>query len=366
MSAKASVISRRPAISEAAFSATFAKLAASNMKAHESLRALEEPADARPVSPRLQELEKAFHLAWAALKATEPVSNMVERKRLDALAPRPVDEEWSDSLRARFNEVPIGRISDSSIPAIAEIQAISERNAARRAAYNEACEGGEAEWRKIDLHYRRLLDKADQIARRANRVPARSLGDLMVKVRIHNVNQFDDSEILDVMLRDIARLNRASKKTWQPKANSPTQSISVDGNSKEEGNKVLPEPVKKEPKRVRAKAKSATAQDYAALEFEPLLQPECSDGEAMDYMQERNRVLEMMLTFSYKTMFKTKAEIGLEVEKWDNEEGRMVMRAFQDATSHLDFAARIIRSAEVRILSGACASQLSQSSNTAH
>jgi hypothetical protein len=167
------------------------------------------------VSPRLQELEMAFNANWARVRALEPQLSATERKLNAARPPRPVDEEWSADLHARFKEMPVGQLNDSTHPVVIETREVAARNTARREAYKAACEPFDAKLEQSESGYRRLLDNADRIGRRALRVPAESLADVMVKIRIHKVNIFDASEILAVVLKDVARLDRASRKVVQ-------------------------------------------------------------------------------------------------------------------------------------------------------
>lgn len=167
---------------------------------------------ASEASPALLQIEKAFKAHWSIVEAAGKETSAIEAKLNVAKPPRPVDEEWSADLVARFREMPVGRLNDDSHPVVIETREIAARNSAKRAAHYEACAPLDDAMEKSEARYRRLLDKADRIGRRALRIPANSVADIMVKIRIHKLNVFDDAEFFDVVLKDVARLDRLSRK----------------------------------------------------------------------------------------------------------------------------------------------------------
>lgn len=100
------------------------------------------------------------------------------------------------------------------------------------------------------------------------------------------------------------------------------------------------------------RSKKATAANYAAMQFEPWVKTDDLPNEFVtrERWQALQSALFMVANYSYKQMFRSKAEMVADVASWDEDRGELMMRAFIDVRGFLASALEVVDSAEVRIL----------------
>ncbi|QKC91027.1 hypothetical protein EB230_23425 [Mesorhizobium sp. NZP2234] len=152
-------------------------------------------------SPRVAQLEAAFHAEWAALRAMEPAVNAAERRYMDSTGWRPVMGEMTPEEVETLRKTAVADLAKLP-PSRASVEHAEAMRAYEKA---DAAARRKTGFGKLDKAYKNATHRTSDAANALLRYPAATLEDLASKVRVHRVWEYD-GEDFNFIMDDIARV----------------------------------------------------------------------------------------------------------------------------------------------------------------
>lgn len=207
-------VNRRAVIAGSATSVAGLALAFGSSVSHAAPAGNASVAAVATVDPKLRKLEAAFNAEYKKYLAVEPAHTAAERGCFRAKPPRPEEIKIPDELYERFRNLRLIEMTKDN-PVYAAIDQYHETNRMRIEQWEAECAAvaSRPEFIEPTEVFRRQLTSCDLAADRVLRFPARSLADIQVKTRIHRKWFFEEEEVLDVIIADIARVAKCQRQT---------------------------------------------------------------------------------------------------------------------------------------------------------